>query len=195
MLHNRFHPLYAAAETAPPANPGTAAPTTPEPAPEKEGEKNEPEPTPEPEQEPEPAPSTDAPAPAETVAPTGKLNAFQRGALRALSMGDLISRVERAESAELVAKDEVTRLTADNLRLNQRDAETPAKIAAAQKVHEKDVSNGVRAELGKIGVSAEVAPSQISADDADKTLSRAEFEKFDHAARNAFMRQGGKLTA
>lgn len=194
MLHNRFNPLRSQHEDTPPANPGTATPA-PDAAPEKDAadeEKKDEDPDPEPEPEIDPA------APAEAAATPGKLNAFQRTALRALGTGDLIARVERAETAELVAKGEVTRLTSENLRLTgeltKLKAETPVKIAAAQKVREKDVSTGVLNELGKLGVTAEQAPSQISAETADKTKSRAEFNALSVKDRGEFMSSGGKLT-
>jgi hypothetical protein len=161
MLHNRFNPLHAPASDAPPANSGTA-PTTPEPAPESEGEeKTEEEPAPEPAPEPE--------KPAETPSAAVKpLSAFDRGALRALGMGALISRVEVAESLNATQAAEIARLTAENSRiaceLAAERRETPAKIEAAAKGRENEVSRGVRAQLTQLGISEAAAPAQINSD-------------------------------
>lgn len=190
MLHNRFNPLRSKHEDTPPANTGTAAPATPEAAPETEQapevEKKEDEP------ETEPAPET---TPTDLAANTGKLNAFQRTALRALGTGDLIARVERAEAGEQVALAEATRLKAENSRLTSElaklNTETPAKIEAAKKVHDKEVSNGVLNELGKIGISAAEAPSQVSADATPEAMLE-HFATLKGAEKTAYWRANSK---
>ena len=192
MLHNRFNLLRSPHEDTPPANPGTAAPATPDAAPETEQapevDKKEDEP------ETDPAPE---PTPADSATP-GKLNAFQRTALRALGTGDLIARVERAEAGEQVALAEVTRLKAENSRLTSElaklNTETPTKIEAAKKVHEKEVSTAVLNELGKMGISADQAPSQITPEAADKIKTRAEYSALSPKDAHAFIKGGGKLT-
>lgn len=190
MLHNRFNPLYAAAEDAPPANPGTA-PAAPEAAPEKDAagdEKKDEEP------EPEPEPAADPAAAPEAAAP-GKLNAFQRTALRALGTGDLIARVERAEAGEAVALAEVARLKTENTRLTadlaQIKKETPAQIEAAKQVREKDVSTAMRNELGKLGITSEIAPSQVNAEATPEAMLE-HFATLKGAEKTAYWRANSK---
>lgn len=163
----------------------TEEPTAPEETPE--------EPTEEPTEETEePAPAAPAEA---TAAPAAKLSAFDRGALRMLGKGDLIARLESAEHSAATATAEVTRLTAENLRLSASLAETPAKLEAAAQLRQGAVAKTVAAELSALGITAEAAPSQISESETAKTISRAEFEKLDHTGRNEFFRNGGHITA
>jgi hypothetical protein len=179
------------------------APATPDKEPEGTG-KTEPESPPaDPETDekspaaPETPKAPESPA-ASAPAAAPKMTAFQRGALRALGIGELIQRVEKAEGATAAAQLEVARLTTENQTLRAELAtlkqETPAKIAEAAKARENAVSQAVRAELSGLGIAAETAPGQITAAAADKTMQRADFDKLDHAARNTFMRDGGKVT-
>jgi hypothetical protein len=196
MLIHRFNPLRSQHEDTPPANPGTAAPTA-DPVLEKEaGEEQKDE-----EKEPETAPVVETP---EAAAAVPKLTAFQRGSLRALGLAGLVDQVEVAKGETFIATAEVERLTAannlltaENIRLTGELAklqkETPEKIEAAAKGREDEVSKKVTAELSGLGITAEAAPSQLTADEAEKTLSRADFDKLDHSARNKFFAQGGKL--
>lgn len=203
MIRNRFNPLFAAipfrasGTTEIPNEPPAAPDPAPEPSPadpeqpeEEEEDPENPETPATPESAPEAAPAGTAPA---------KLTAFQRGALRALSMGDLVARVEKAEGETQVARLEVSRLHAENGRLQaalaKLEQETPARIAEAEKAGADAVAKGVTAELASLGITADAAPSQLTAASAEKIMTRAEFEKLDHPARNAFMRDGGKLTA
>ena len=148
---------------------------------------------------PKPAPLPEGnPAPAETAtAAAPKLSAFERGKLRMLGMGDLIARVEKAEGETAMARGELARLTSENATLRadlaKTTAESSQKIEIATQAAENKLSKSVTAELASLGVTPEAAPSQISANEADKTLTRAEFEKLDHPARNEFFRAGGKL--
>ncbi len=177
---NQFSPLREKHEESPPSNSGGSPAPEPAPAPEKKDGEDEPEPEPKPEPEPTPEPAT-PPAP---EAPGAKLNAFQRGALRALGTGDLIARVERAELAEAAANAEVSRLTAENTRLSTDlatlRATTNVKIVEAQKGRANEVSQGVRKELTGLGITEESAPSQINADQTPEAL----LEKF-HTLKGA----------
>jgi len=166
----------------------TPAPVTPEPAPVEEPET--------------PAETPSEETPAATAAP--KLSAFERGKLRALGMGDLITRLEITEgelagtkAALQAANGRVQVLTAENARLTAgREVEEKAareKIEAAQQDRETAVSKGVREKLSALGVPEETAPSATRGEEETKELSRAEFEKLDHEARNAFIRQNGKI--
>jgi hypothetical protein len=139
----------------------------------------------------ETAPPVETPAaPDASASAPQRLTAFDRGALRLLGKGDLVARTERAES-------EVARLAAENTRLAtelaQFKAETPKQIAQAAAGRQDEVAKGVAAELAGLGISPEAAPGQIAAEKADKTLTRAEFDKLDHTARNQFFRDGGQL--
>lgn len=184
MLANKFNPLRSAHEDTPPANPGTAAPETPETAPETETEEAPPA---------EPEPET--PAAPEAPAAASKPNAFQRGALRALGIGDLVARVERAETAEAFANLEITRLNAENIRLTSElkklETDTPQKIEAAAKGRADEVSKGVRAELTALGVSAAVAPSQISADATPEAMLE-HFASLKGAEKTSYWRANSK---
>jgi hypothetical protein len=199
MIRNPFNSLLRAAHVdAPAANSGTApaetaAPET-ETAPES-GEKKE--------GEDEPEPPAEAAAP-EAAAAAPKLTAFERGRLRMLGMGDLIARVEHAEGAAFVANAEAERLTAANKKLTAEtirlqgeltklEKETPAKLQAAAEVKDKEVSKKVTSELTALGITPEAAPSQVGADEAAKEISRGEFDKLDHSARDQFFANGGKL--
>lgn len=128
---------------------------------------------------------------------TPRLTAFDRGALRLLGKGDLVARVERAESETARLIDANATLAAENQRLvaelNSLRQETPKKIEAAAKGRENEVAKGVAAELQSIGITPDAAPNAISAKDAEKSLTRAEFDALDHAARNEFMRKGGTI--
>ena len=119
------------------------------------------------------------------------MTAFQRGALRALGIGELVARVEAAETAAATHAAENAALTQ---RLAALSAALPLQVAAAATGHANEVSVQVRSELSALGVSAATAPPQISAADADKILARGEFDKLSHAERNQFFRNGGKLT-
>jgi hypothetical protein len=192
MLHNRFNPLLSPHNDTPPAHSGSGISPEPETAPEKEtGDEARDEVDPEPKKEIE-TPQEPAP-PAESA----KINAFQRTAMRALGTGALVARVERAEAAEHVALAEITRLKTENIRLTSElsklQNEMPGKIAEAQKVREKEVSTGVLNELGKIGISEKEAPSQITAEQSDKIMTRTGFNAMGLQERGKFMRDGGKL--
>jgi hypothetical protein len=194
MLHNRFNPLFAKAEDSPPPNTGGSAPEKPE--------TNGEEPEGEQEEDPEPpAPgkeTTEPAAPATPAASAPKLNAFQRGALRALGTGELISRVEKAEAQNVVDSAEISRLTTENTRLtnelSQFKTETPKKIEAAQKGRADDVSKGVRGELTKLGITEAAAPPQLGAEETDKTMTRADFRGLSATKKSGFIKNGGKLT-
>lgn len=178
MLANKFNPLRSAHEDTPPANPGTAAPEAPETAPETETEEAPPA-------EPEP----------ETPAAGSKPNAFQRGALRALGIGDLVARVERAEAAEAFAHLEITRLTTENIRLTSEltklETETPKKIEAAVKGRENEVSQGVRNELKSLGITEAAAPSQV-APDATPEAMLEHFASLKGAEKTSYWRANSK---
>lgn len=180
MLANKFNPLRSTHEESAPANTGTA-PTTPEAPPEKKADS---------EKEPEPEPETEPKAP-EAPAAAAKPNAFQRGALRALGIGDLVARVERAEAAEAVATAENIRLTTE---LNKLQAETPTLVAAATLGRENEVSRAVTAELVALGLTPEAAPSKISTEDDEKTKTRAEYSAMTPRQGLKFIQSGGKLT-
>ena len=165
------------------------APVTPEPAPAEETEAA-------------PAETPSEETPSASAAP--KLSAFERGKLRALGMGDLITRLEITEgelagtkAALQAANGRVQVLTAENARLTAgSEAEEKAareKIEAAEKDRETAVSKGVREKLSALGVSEEEAPSASRTEETVKELSRAEFEQLSHEARNEFIRQNGKI--
>ena len=164
----------------------TPAPVTPEPAPAEEPEAPAPAETPS-----EETPSTAAPAP--------KLSAFERGKLRALGMGDLITRLEISEGQLSAAHGKISILEAENARLTAgreaAEAAAQEQIAAAAKAQESEVSKGVREKLSALGVPEEAAPSATRGEETDKQLSRAEFEKLDHSARGEFIRKGGKIVS
>lgn len=185
MLYNRFNLLRSPHEDTPPHNSGTAPAAPPETAPEEDSEEKADD-----EIEPEPAD-----APTATAAPV-PLSAFERGKLRALGMSGLVARVEKAEAGEIAANAKLATLTAENARLTAENAThktaTPKLIEAAAAGRENDVSRGVLNELGKIGISADAAPSQVS-DDVAATKTRLEFDALSHPERNAFMRNGGKI--
>lgn len=194
MLRNPYNPLYSPAAVEPPANSGGAPATQPE---TQQDEQSTDEQTEDPEN-PDPEPEPEAPA----ASAKPQLSAFERGKLRLLGSGDLINRLEASESGRLSAEAEVTKLqgqvaklTAENTRLTAENAKLPEQIAAAEKSAETKLAKGVGAELTKLGVEQEQAPSQLTAEQSEKTMTRADFEKLDHTARNQFMREGGKLTA
>jgi hypothetical protein len=158
------------------------APVTPEPAPAEETEAA-------------PAETPSEETPSATAAP--KLSAFERGKLRALGMGDLITRLEISEGQLSAAHGKIQVLEAENARLSagREAAENAAreKIEAAEKDRETAVSKGVREKLSALGVPEEEAPSASRTEETVKELSRAEFEQLSHEARNEFIRQNGKI--
>lgn len=183
MRPNQFNPLLAPHDDQPPAQGGSASEPQTEPAPEGE----EPE-EPGNEDEPPAPPAEPAEKPAETPpSAAAPLSAFERGKLRALGMGGLISRLETSEAALAQATSEVTRLTTENTRLTTQLAAKPAEIAAAAKGRENEVSKGVLNELGKLGVTAADAPSQISADATPEALLE-KFQSLKGAEKTAFFR-------
>jgi len=185
-------PATASEEAAPttPVEP-PAEPTTTEsnPATEPDDETEE-ETAPETPEEETTPPAEPAAAPEASASSPQRLTAFDRGALRLLGKGDLIARVERAEG-------EAAQLRATNAKLATEiaslKAETPKHIAAAAQGRANEVAKGVAAELQGLGLTPEAAPGLISAETAENTLTRAEFDKLDHTARNNFFRTGGKL--
>lgn len=186
--------LFLAPEDEPPATPAAPDPA-PAPAPEKQDEEEEEEETPATPAAPETTPEPAAP---DASAPVARLSAFDRTALRLLGKGDLISRLETTQAklstaeAALAAKDkEISRLAA---RIDELGREKESAVAAATKAREGEVNKKLAAELASLGLEPEAAPSQLTADQADKTMTRAEFEKLPHAARNEFMAAGGKIT-
>jgi hypothetical protein len=189
MLANKFNLLRSAHQDAPPANSGTAAPPAPEPAPENDKDKAPAEP----EQQESPA-APEAPAEGSAAVPP-KPNAFQRGALRALGIGDLVARVERAEAAEAVAQMEITRLTTENMRLTSElkklETETPKKIEAAAKGRADEVSKGVRAELTTLGITEADAPSQVAAEQTPEAMLE-HFATLKGAEKTAYWRANSK---
>jgi hypothetical protein len=182
MLANKFNPLRTAHQPEPRANSGTAheAPET-----NPEGE------TPKPESEEEPEPEKTEPAPVTAPEAAVKPNAFQRGALRALGIGDLVARVEKAEAAEALSAAEVTRLAAENLRLtseiNKLQTEAPKQVAAAAKGRENEVSKQVTATLTNLGVNEAAAPSQVAAENTPEALLE-KFNTLKGAGKTAFFR-------
>jgi hypothetical protein len=156
-----------------------------------------------PEPAPEPAEETAAPeSPEATPAPEAssapKLSALERGKLRALGMGNLITRLETSEGQLAAAHGQIETLKAENARLKAgREAEEKAareKIEAAAKGRENEVSKGVREKLSALGVPETDAPSAASTAEG-QTLTRAEFDKLDFTARNQFVRNGGKIVS
>jgi hypothetical protein len=140
--------------------------------------------------EPEPA-GDDAPADPEPAAPASqKFTAFDRGALRLLGQGDLIAKLERAESISKSIKADYDALFAQMTALKKETAE---KLAAAEEISKTAVSKAVASELQGLGLSAESAPAAITQEQVAKTLSREEFNKLDFAARNEFHRNGGSI--
>lgn len=189
-------PLATAPAEEPAVTPAEepATPATPAPAEEETPEETSADPAEETEPAAAPAePSAPESIPSATIAP--KLSAFERGKLRMLGMGDLIARVEVAEANTFTARAQLARIEAENKDLRTQLAAVPTRIEAAAKAEENALAKAVTAELSTIGISAEAAPSQIPAADAEKIITRAEFDKLDHPARNAFMRNGGKITA
>ena len=188
MLAKNFNPLRSTHEESAPANTGTA-PTTPETPPEKKADSEK-----EPEPEPEPEPETEPKVP-EAPAAAAKPNAFQRGALRALGIGDLVARVERAEAAEAVASAEIVTLTAENIRLTSElknlETETPKKLEEAVKGRSNEVSRGVLAELTALGISEKAAPSQVNADDTPEAMLE-KLHSLKGAERTAYWRANSK---
>lgn len=140
--------------------------------------------------------------PEETAAPEAaaapKLSAFDRGKLRALGMGQLITRLENTEGQLAAAHGEIATLQAENARLTAGRAaqEKTAREAleAAQKGRENEVSQGVREKLSTLGVPETDAPSATTTAEG-QSITRAEFEKFDFTARNQFIRQNGKIVS
>jgi hypothetical protein len=185
MLKNKFNPLFAPHDDQPPANAGNGNGSEPqtEDAPEKAEESKEREKT----NEEEPPPVKEPEAPSETLSAATPLSAFERGKLRALGMGGLISRLETSEAALATANAEITRLHAENTRINTELAEKPKQIEAATKGRENEVSQGVLAELGKLGISEAAAPSQISADATPEALLE-KFQSLKGAEKTAFFR-------
>jgi hypothetical protein len=174
-------------------------PETPETQPADPAPANEPAAAPEeepaaaPEEPQEPAEDPAAP----TTAPGAKMNAFQRGALRALGIGGLVQKVEESEAARAIVAAENTRLKTENARLaaevSRLNAETPQKIAEAAKARENAVSQGVRNELTSLGIDAKDAPSQLTAGQTENVVTFAEFQAKSHMERNEFIRNGGKI--
>lgn len=208
----RYLPLFAAATalvaagggSAPAASDISPAPDAPgdEPAAEPEApaetEDSPADPVEEPADEPAPAePAEPEPAGASASSAPAKLTAFQRGALRALGTGDLVARVEKAEEELSVAHAEVSRLAAENQRLAADLAaarkDTAAKVEAAETVGADKLRKGVTAELAALGIDAAKAPAALTPEQADNTMTYAEFEKLEHSERNRFMRGGGKI--
>lgn len=156
-----------------------------------------PEPAPEPAEETAAPESPEAtPAPEASAAP--KLSALDRGKLRALGMGNLITRLETSEGQLAAAHGQIETLKAENARLKAgHEAEEKAareKLEAAAKGRENEVSKGVREKLSALGVPETDAPSAASTAEG-QTLTRAEFEKLDFKARNQFFRNGGKIVS
>lgn len=150
--------------------------------------------------EPEETETPEAPESPETPEATAatKLTAFDRGKLRALGMGNLINRLETTEGQLHAAHGEIKTLKAENARLKAgREAEEKTAredIEKAAKGRENEVSQGVREKLSALGVPETDAPAASSGAE-EKTLSRAEFEKLDYEARNAFIREHGKIVS
>lgn len=211
----RYLPLFAAA-TALAAGGGASAdiapaPETPDadPAPAEPADEPSEEPSPAapdekpaeeeaaPEETPEPPAAPEAAPEAAAVQTPPKLNAFQRGALRALSLGELVARVETAEGERAVAQAEAARLTAENQRLATELAaarnETAEQVAAAEEVGADKLQKGVTAELSALGIEAKDAPGAIGPEAAEKTLPFEEFQALSHEERNKFMASGGKI--
>jgi hypothetical protein len=188
MIHNPFNTLLRAEhEDAPPANPGTASPETQTGDEPEGGEKKDEDPDPE------------SPAAPEASVKPAPLSAFERTRLRALGMGALISRVEKAEGDLAVANANLANANGENIRLTSElsklKKETPVKIAEAQKGRADEVSKGVKAELTQLGITAEAAPSQVAAEaDSSQSKTRAEFDAMKPDARTKFILAGGKLT-
>jgi hypothetical protein len=166
MLHNPSNPLLAKASAAAPVKtPGQPAATqTAETETGNDSEKESEDEDDDEEQDPE----KPNPAPPESEPAKPKLTAFERGALRALGKGDLIARVERAETEAAGLTEQVANLKAENTRLagelSAIKQETPAKIEAAAKGRENEVSKGVAAELSNLGITKEAAPAALGAD-------------------------------
>jgi hypothetical protein len=143
---------------------------------EEEEEEEDPE-TPNP-AAPEPEPAADPNASSAAPAAKPRLTAFERGALRALGKGDLIARVERAESQAVELTEQVATLQAENTRLagelSALKKETPAKIEAAEKGRANEVSKGVIAELSGLGITKEAAPAALNADGKQTATNRQE---------------------
>lgn len=143
------------------------------------------------------APKSPETPPAESAAAPA-LTAFDRGKLRALGMGNLINRLETTEGQLHAAHGEIKTLKAENARLKAgREAEEKAAredIEKAAKGRENEVSQAVREKLSTLGVPETDAPA-ASSEAEEKTLSRAEFEKLDYEARNAFIREHGKIVS
>jgi hypothetical protein len=139
----------------------------------------------------EAAPAAPA-APAEATVTPQRLTAFDRGALRLLGKGDLIARLERAELESATLRGSNAKLESELSALKEA---TPKKIEAAAAGRQDEVAKGVAAELTALGITAEAAPGVISAASEKPSLSREEFEKLDHADRNAFFRNGGTVVA
>lgn len=189
MLKNPSNPLLKASEAAPAkpvekpaANEPAATPDTPADDSEKENDGEEEE-----EEEPEQPEVTPEPP----AAPKQKLSAFDRGALRLVGKGDLIARVERAETEAADLTAQVSRLSAENARLTAELAshkqETPKKIEAAAKGRENEVSRGVAAELSALGITKEAAPAAIGADATPEGLLE-QYKLLTGSARTEFLR-------
>lgn len=138
-------------------------------------------------------PTADPNAAAASQTPTAppRLSAFDRGALRLLGKGDLIARLERAETEAANLSDANATLTAENARLtselNSLREETPKKIEAAAKGRANEVSKGVAAELQALGVTQEAAPSAVGADSTPEGMLE-HFHTLKGAERIAYLR-------
>lgn len=125
-------------------------------------------------------------APAEATAPQSapRMSAFQRGALRALGIGELVQRVEAAEAT-------VAQLTAENARLSAQNAELTAEIPrremAARAVRENEVSSAARTVLSSLGVSEADAPAQMPIESTPAALLE-KFKTLTGAEKTAFFR-------
>ncbi|MEO5712170.1 MAG: hypothetical protein ABIT37_01670 [Luteolibacter sp.] len=193
MLRNNFNPLYSKAEVEPSTGPGNSpAPTENNP----EGEATETDPDADADPDSDAEPKTPA-EPGETNAPAAAapLSAFERGKLRALGSGALITRLEQAEGNLGIAQSEVTRLTAENVKLKADLAaaqkETPLKVAEAAKGKDEAVSKGVIAQLGKLGITEAAAPSQVAAENTPEGMLE-HFQTLKGAEKTTYWRANSK---
>lgn len=195
MIRNRFNPLLAPVDepkSSAGGNPGTA--TAPKSETGNESGNDSPDGDPE-GGEGEGSDSTDGDEPPPTgeetkpeAATKTHLSAFERGKLRALGMGGLISRLETTEGQLAEANAQVAKLTAENTNLKAQLGKSQQETAAAAKGRENEVSRGVRAELDKVGLKEDAAPSQIAADGTPEALME-KFQSLKGAERTAFWRE------
>ena len=153
--------------------------------------------------------------PAETEAPAPEASTRIARALKvAFGKEDPLAAQHATLSAESVSlKAKLAALEADNENLkglvsaSSQYVATHTSILAAslgitgdvtadnlKEAIDKKISAGVITDAAQMGIPAAALPAASSEDPRENEITQAEFEKLTHPQRNAFFRNGGKLT-